>query len=388
MPVHGVSGIPGHGKTSLMMEALAAAAALNAKHVLSGKHQIVVNGVKLIERPLYACGIDGLQDGLCGILENPTQWQDLPDGSLVFVDEAWKWFGHQDDARGAKPPAHVTGFAEHRHRGMDFWMTFQSPKQLYPFLRPLVGPHSHVVRRFGSQLIDVYTWGELVEDVQSQGYRDRAVKVTRTLPTKQRSLYKSASAHTIKTRIPLKMIAALVCVVLAVPVIVMTVKHLRPKAITAGVTGAPDAGLPADGAATTGKNPKAPMTVDEYVAQFVPRVAGVHGSEPIFDGREVQAQPATYCISSQDGVNSSCHCLSEQGTPVRDIQAATCLEWARNGRYDPYKAAPVAAVSRAEYVPETALPLDLDAPHLGGIAKGSPLQVGAPGMGTVQGGAP
>ena len=383
MPFHVITGIPGGGKTSLMMELLAQAVAANENALKTGVPILTksddqgrptreaafqqADGSPLLERPLYAAGIDGLKPGIAEPLDDPTKWQQLPDGSLIFIDEMWKWFGHMTAARGVPPPPHVLGIAEHRHKGLDFIGTTQGPNQIYPFMRPLVSPHWHVVRRFGSQFIDVYKWGELVDEVQSQGARDRATKQTRMLPTKQRGWFQSATAHTIKPRWPWKMVAGVLCVVLALPVMYFAFKALRPSAIASGVTRAPEAGLPADGATPTdgpNKGKTQPLTPEEYAAQFKPRIPGVHGSQPMFDGRKVTAVPGTFCMIGGESIQTRCRCFTEQATVITDIPEKLCREWAVHGRYDPFKAParpgsnPVSKLAVAEIDPG----LSLDGP--------------------------
>lgn len=148
MPIELFTGQPGNGKTALMMERLLEEAAKG-------------------ERPIFASGIDGLQPGLASVLEDPRDWKSVPVGSLIFVDEAWKWFGHLHDATRQATPKHVLDLAEHRHQGIDFIWTTQQPNQLYPFVRGLIGSHHHVVRRFGTKLIDVFSWGELRDGRES-----------------------------------------------------------------------------------------------------------------------------------------------------------------------------------------------------------------------------
>ncbi|WP_223903055.1 zonular occludens toxin domain-containing protein, partial [Lactobacillus laiwuensis] len=127
MPIELFTGQPGNGKTALMMERLVAEA-------------------KAANRPIFAVGIDGLDPGLATVLDDARHWNDkdaegnyiVPNGSLIFVDEAWKWFGHLHDATRQQTPRHVLELAEHRHRGLDFVWTTQQPNQLYPFVRGLI----------------------------------------------------------------------------------------------------------------------------------------------------------------------------------------------------------------------------------------------------------
>ena len=348
MPFLLITGVPGHGKTSLLMEHLAEAVALNNKHIESGKTQITVNGVELVTRPIYAAGIDGLVEGLVENLEDPTQWESLPDGSLIYVDECWKWFGHLQDASRKPPPKHVQGIAEHRHKGMDFIGTSQGPNQIYPFMRSLIGPHWHVVRRFGTQLIDVYKWGELVEDVKSQGNRDRGVKDSRSLPTKQRPLYKSASAHTIKPQLPKRMIITAAAMLLVLPLIYFGIKMMRPSELTSKIQGTDTPSLLGESVSESdgpkAKDTKKELTPGEWAAQLLPRIIGVHGSQPIFDGREAKSEPATFCALSGPGLDGQgkqapgrCRCFTEQATVIEGVLPEVCRRSARFGQYDPFR---------------------------------------------------
>ncbi len=107
MPITVLTGTPGGGKTALMMERL-------------------LEESKRAERPLFAAGIDGLQHGLATVLEDPRQWNAkdaeghylVPNGAIIFIDEAWKWFGHLHDASRQPTPHYVLELAEHRHRGL------------------------------------------------------------------------------------------------------------------------------------------------------------------------------------------------------------------------------------------------------------------------------
>ncbi|QBG95950.1 hypothetical protein EYC55_11390 [Xanthomonas oryzae] len=57
MPIELYTVQPGNGKTALMMERL-------------------VEESKRAERPIFAALIDGLQDGLAAVLDDPRKWND------------------------------------------------------------------------------------------------------------------------------------------------------------------------------------------------------------------------------------------------------------------------------------------------------------------------
>jgi zona occludens toxin (predicted ATPase) len=218
VPIEFFTGLPGNGKIAFMVEKL-------------------IVEFKKAERPIIAAGIDGLVLGLAIMFDDPRTWNDhdshgektcdchgdgalhahkIPDGSLIFVDEAWKWFGHLYDASRQAMFKYVLALAEHRYCGIDFVWTTQQPNQIYPFARALGARHTHVVRRFGTQYCDLYTWEELNEDVKSSAKRENATKQIRMLPAEVFEKYKSVTQHTIRRRLPLKLFVLPVALVVFV----------------------------------------------------------------------------------------------------------------------------------------------------------------------------
>lgn len=341
MPIEIFTGQPGNGKTALMMERLLAESAKG-------------------ERAIFAAGIDGLSPGLATVLDDPRDWnkRDLttgeylvPHGSLIFVDEAWKWFGHLHDATRQATPKHVLDLAEHRHRGLDFVWTTQQPNQLYPFVRGLIGGHHHVVRRFGTKMIDVFSWGELNEEIKSSAKRELAQRKTRLLPTQSFGAYKSAEVHTIKARIPFKVLAIPGLVVAAAVAAWFAYSSLRPDAYAASLTGkeatnaAPAASslVPVqDG--TAARSPKSYDTPTDYARAHLPRFGTMPWTAPVYDDRTITADPQLYCMSTRDGYDgngewktASCTCMTEQGTRYH-LSQPECRTVARHGQeYNPYR---------------------------------------------------
>ncbi len=323
-------------------------------------------------RPIFAAGIDGLAPGLATVLEDPRKWNEhdpdgeptcdchqngilhahkVPDGALIFVDEAWKWFGHLHDATRQQTPKHVLDLAEHRHRGIDFVWTFQQPNQIYPFARGLMADHHLVVRRFGSKFIDVFTWSELNEDVKSAAKRDAAQRKTRTLPEDSWTHFKSAEVHTIKPRIPWKLLLIPVCLVLAVGLGWYAWHALTPESMAAEVSGLnkgdAKSSLPQGrSTATLGEKEKGPkyVTAADYAKAHLPRIGMMPWTAPIYDDRGITADPQLFCMSSREGQGddgewkgNTCTCLTEQGTAYQ-LSPGECRNLARFGpAHNPYK---------------------------------------------------
>lgn len=339
MPIELYTGQPGNGKTALMMERL-------------------IEEAKRGERAIYACGIDGLQDGLASVLDDPRRWNEkdaegthlVPNGAIIFVDEAWKWFGHLHDATRQQTPRHVLDLAEHRHRGLDFVWTTQQPNQLYPFVRGLIGAHSHVVRRFGTKMIDVFRWGELNEEIKSSAKRDIAQRTTRLLPSHVYGQYKSAEVHTIKPRVPWKVMALPALAIAAIVLGYLAYDSLKPDNMAAKATGKGTQSAQADAVPTAttqpGEAPHDPKwrTAAEYAKDHLPRIATMPWTAPVFDDRSVTADPLLVCMSSMAGNDgngnyreASCTCVTEQGTAY-DITQPECRTLARYGPvYNPYR---------------------------------------------------
>lgn len=378
MAIHLITGIPGHGKTATLVKLLREAAEREQAKAARGEPA----------RPIYACGIDGLQPGLAEPLEDPTKWRDVPEGSIIFVDEAWKWFGHLHDASRRAAPPHVMDLAEHRHYGIDFYWTSQGPGQIYPFARPLIGPHWHCVRKFGTLAMDLYKWGELVEDVKAQGMRDRAEKDTTLIPKSSFGLYKSASLHTYKPALPWKVWLIPACIVGFILAAWFAYRTLSPSAMAATLTGeaaggeaaaAAPQGLPAE---TAGERRRKPLTPEEWLHRVTPRFPGMHESMPVFDEREVAAVPRRFCVISGEPDKQVCNCYTEQVTPLRDVPPGVCVQVARWGEYDPFRAPPEEQRRRES---DDLAQRDRKAPA---GSQASPSEVGSPHQGEVWGATP
>jgi len=339
MPIELFTGQPGNGKTALMVERL-------------------IEEAKKAERPIFAVGIDGLQPGLATPLDDARDWNRrdphtgqyiVPDGSLIFVDEAWKWFGHLHDATRQATPKHVLDLAEHRHRGLDFVWTTQQPNQLYPFVRGLIGTHHHVVRRFGTHMVDVFTWGELNEEIKSTAKRELAQRTTRLLPSHVFGSYKSAEVHTIKPRIPLKVLAIPAVIVGAVVAAWTAFSFLRPDAVARSVSGeaaSAASAAPPRAAVPVGEGSGRGVwaSLSDYATAHLPRFATMPWTAPVFDDRRITADPQLYCMSSLGGTvadgsyrEPSCTCFTEQGT-LYELSQPECRTVARYGApYNPYR---------------------------------------------------
>ncbi|WP_312591281.1 hypothetical protein, partial [Stenotrophomonas maltophilia] len=208
----------------------------------------------------------------------------------------------------------------------------------------------HVVRRFGTKMIDVYRWGELNEEIKSSAKRELAQRTTRLLPSQIYGQYKSAEVHTIKARIPLKVMLLPVLVV-----VVAVAAYLAYTSLTSsGLTGSKGKEGTQSALADAAPSPSRPAgaredaprwpTAAAYAKDHLPRISTMPWTAPVFDDRQARSDPQLVCMSSMEGLDAqgvrqeaSCRCLTEQGTAY-ELSQPECRTLARNGPvYNPYR---------------------------------------------------
>lgn len=417
MPADVITGSPGDGKTLLMMRKVREAIQANDDAEKEGRPAIIVNGKPLARRPLYGGGIRGLKPGLLLPLpdNDPSRWNDLdpdgepicdcaavpgklhahlvPDGSLIFVDEAWQWFGDMEDASRKPPPKHARDLAIHRHRGLDFVWTTQSLKQLYPFVRTVLGSHTYVSRILGKEWANVYEWGKPQDDPTQKTAQEKAIHSIWHYPAALYDDYKSATAHTIKSKVPKRLWLIPVGVVFVIAAFWFGLHMMRASSDAASADipeKQSDGGVAAADASPEPEKFVMPKTAEGWEAALRPVVPGLAYTAPIFAGTlKVKSQPRIFCAITGgeylDLIASKCGCLTEQGTKPSGITEGVCRSLAMNGAYDPFLDPKQGRGEAATFAPDVPAP---DAgPQLGGVMQTGPTSPGG-GTGAIQGIAP
>ena len=338
MPITCITGTPGAGKTLSALEELFKELGISVRG--KSPEQLRDELQQKQSRPVYVCNVRGLRPGLFEEIADPFGWEDLPDGSLILVDEAWEFFGKH--LRNADDPR-ILNFAKHRHRGFDWIMTTQAPSQLSSFMRDLLGRHIHVTRKFGTETTYRYEWPHAQDNPNSQTAKGQAIEQLWQYPKEVFALYESATLHTVKRRIPKKIIIALIAACLsfvAIPgAFVMLWHSLGGDAVAADQA----ASLASEGAersvASTkpsGEGDDDVLTAEEYAFMRAPRVEADPASAPIYDRFEVQDYPRMFCMISGDQriERITCRCRTQQMTPIL-VDDRICIHVARNGVWDP-----------------------------------------------------
>lgn len=369
-----LTGQPGHGKTAY---------GLTRARELQAKGRVV-----------YAHGVRDLEYEKIGFhrLEDPTKWQDLPDGSVVLIDECYTTFPSRNP--GSKVPDHVEAMARHRHRGFDFILIAQQGLQLDPFLRGLYEEHIHVKKKFG-KMTELRRWSSYQGNVKAAC----SDKMDWVRPDEIFQFYTSTVMDTSRLHVPkwLKLTIALLLVLFGLLYFLKlryTARIAESEAVAGGPLSAAAPGVVRDvsraspGAADGRPRYRSPA---EYAQAHLPRFASMPHTAPIYDGVAPTTHPQVFCMSSEAGLDAngvhrdaSVTCLTEQGTRYH-IEAVEARDIARHGTpYDHYRPQQPVQVAQAPAVASApAMPTAVADRGAGVLIQAEPL----PRTVTINGGA-
>ena len=147
--------------------------------------------------------------------EKPFDWRDLPDGSIIFFDEAHEHpaFSAQDLLGTARTDAEKKRKSEildigdsltlHGHFGFDIYLITQNPKLLREQVRAACSVHYVMRRLWGLDVAMIYEFAE-VQTYFANATRKQALSVKRfRYPKNLYKYYVSSNVHNIQKRVPL-----------------------------------------------------------------------------------------------------------------------------------------------------------------------------------------
>lgn len=328
-----ITGVPGSGKTLKMISDL-------------------MTRKDLKDRPLYLDGIPEVNGEIIPNLPIPegetmqTWHKWAPPGAILVIDECQRVFRPRPS--GSKVPDYVAELETHRHRGIDIFLLTQHPRLVDINVRSLIGHHCHIsktnlgVRR-------MFEW-ERCGDPTSRTDVEGAVKSVYTLDKKAFGVYKSAEEHT-KIRTKLSRTVYIFPVVLLIIVAASWSSYNRWQKFNKDAQQpqnsgfaqqSPQAQAPAGqpAAATAADIPSQPVEKEQKphlsAQDYRPAIDGQPHTAPIYDGlnKAVQTMPfPVACVKSKN----RCNCYTDQGTRISGFDKDLCLEYVRDGLYNPYR---------------------------------------------------
>ena len=313
-----VTGLPGAGKTLYLLS-----------KIIPGRFR---------GRSIYVYGIPGIDHDYFGTqdLDKPEKWYDLDEGSVIIIDEAQKIFPLRQ--AGSKVPPKCSEFETHRHRGMDIVLLTQDATTLDVHIRKLAGQHIHVVRLFGGLSANIYEYPNYEQKPTDRNTRRTAVSTsTWRYDKKVFDHYKSADLHTVKRKIPLKLIVLPLLAIGVIAAIWFALSSMfRLVAGSDGEPGMIDSMTAAGSNLVTGE--VSPGDQVGYLESMKPRIEGMPWTAPIFDQAfKVQSFPIPHCIihsQSETLPGGICICYSQQITKL-DVSKDVCVQIALEGWFNP-----------------------------------------------------
>lgn len=294
-------------------------------------------------RPVFVTNLEGLSVPGVQLWDNPNDWEALPEGALLVVDEAQRFWRA---SRSPEIPPAIVALETHRHKGIDFLLTTQQPGYLLKHLRDLVGEHVHHIRN-GKMRARTLTWNRCCVDLTSSVEAKKADAGFFIATADDFAYYTSTVKDTHKPRLNRRYVLLAVAGVAIATVFGVAGKGFlwgRESSDATAHEGSPPQAPSRRGGAASGGSRDQPLTMQEYVKLLRPRVGAAPWSAPIFDDREAVAKPEIFCISAAAGIDAegkhkpaSYTCLTEQGSRY-ELDEKTARSLARNGNmYNPFR---------------------------------------------------
>lgn len=334
MPITLVTGLPGSGKT--------------LRTITKVKERAESEG-----RAVYYHGIPELK--LPWIpLDEPAKWFDVPDGSIVVIDECQGTFPLRGSSSAV--PLKCSKFETHRHYGLDIYLLTQDQGLLDAHVRKLCGPFIHLQRPLGHDRTNVWEFPECCNP-DSKASQEGGIKSIFLYPKKSFDYYKSSSVHTIKKRYPFKMIILPFLIFGVIALFWMVYHRLSHNdQVTIMPAGSVPAALPGT------VLPPAHLSPVQYVDQFRPLVLDAPQSAPVYEklAQAIDFPRIELCAIDED----VCRCYDQQGNRLRNVTDLYCRNFVNDGYFNPY-ASPPPAVAAPVLAGRQAPPTAVTAPRPG-----------------------
>lgn len=324
-------------------------------------HSKTLNSIKEIDseasasdRPVYYHNIPDLAtDKLKAVwheFEDPLLWFELPENSIIVVDEAQGWFGARDVRRPM--PKHFSEFETHRHKGFDVHLITQHGSFVDAHIRRLTGRHIYYWRLWNGNRVSRYEF-EKYSDVDKVNDLKLGRKSIIKLDKNFFGVYKSAVTHNMKFRPPPLLYGFAALLVIIAVLSYIFANRLEDKTHTNLSTSSSDSVVaPAEVKSSSGFLQSPTPGLRHYdSASYQPRVEGIPSSAPIYDALTTPSvAPKLICFYSDDpgynaahssrldvlqgnGSSVACGCFTQQGTKV-DTPFQICQAYALNGSFD------------------------------------------------------
>ena len=269
--------------------------------------------------------------------DDVTKWHELPENSVIIIDEAWKHFEYVT----GKKPDYYNYMRDHRNRGYDIWIICQRPVEIDSAIRGRVYKHTHLSpMKIGSTNAEAFTLDNQCLDVDPNGKIVDKFKATKSLFTYKKKYYEyyiSTTLNTKQFRFPKGLYIGMPAAILLFSMVYYLFNAV-PKAVYRNfeepVIESTNDDPYLSKTVLTETNYK-PVESKNIWDMWIPRMERMPMSAPIYDPIMVNVSSAPIpenCISNQH----KCLCYTNQGTRVKTTDAY-CRQTIDEGYFDPYK---------------------------------------------------
>lgn len=329
-----ITGVPGSGKTLYAVGELLGRKFADRPLFVNGVPDLLLPHTPITDADVENIHIGGMPDAETG---KPTV--ELVN-AVIVVDEIQRLA--RPRAASLPAPAWIKWLEVHRHSGCDLVFITQHPNQIDAHIRRLVGRHIHVRRTWGLNSAVVYEWDSCNNNL---AFKNATSKLWR-YPKNIFTMYKSSEKHTkAGGRVPL-IVWVMLATVLAFPFVGWnTLSRLLTRfsdSTTPTVTVSGAKLTQAGPGAKTDTGKAGPITRQQYIDQFEPRIEGVMHSAPAYDEftKPKQVPLPAACIESKRASwvrmnGGPCGCYTQTGQRYETSQTM-CARYVRNLEFFPF----------------------------------------------------
>jgi zona occludens toxin len=309
--IHLITGLPGSGKSLYTLKK-------------------VKDRADKEQRPVFYHGIPELTLDW-HLMESADKWVECPKGSIIVIDECQSTF--RPRAVGSQVPLHVSQLETHRHDGHDLYLITQHPMLVDSNLRRLVNYHYHVERFFGFAKSKIHEFHKVRENVDKS--TKNSIETHFVYPKEVYTWYKSADMHTVKKRIPMRLVLMVV-----LPLLVIALLYYGYTVLHGGVQG------------HVLENNKDLLPMEQGGAPFPdshgfrsekiaytwgesqrPRVPDLPFTAPKYD--EITKPVMAPRIAAAVLIRGTCTAYTQQGTKIA-MDDAVCRQFVENGMFQDF----------------------------------------------------
>ncbi|TXG76217.1 hypothetical protein E6Q11_05045 [Candidatus Dojkabacteria bacterium] len=291
-------------------------------------------------RPVYYNRIDDVTiDDWQELPDNDVaKWFDLPHGSVIIIDEAYRHFPVMK--RGETKPEHYEKLAEIRHYGITMICICQAATDVDTFVRKKAGRHYHYERHYGTRAVKQIQFkltSGAITDTDRNSNRDMAEIKTLKIDAAYFGKYKSAEVHTVKANLPWKRFAfPVVALVLVIACTAYFLSHFgKTGNETEAAQAKPVQQVPVKTITSEILQSQKPEGLQ--LSDYQPRVPNMPWTAPIYDKlmTDVKSVPLPKACAYSKSRNT-CRCVTDQATYI-DVGYALCKSIVKNGFFDTTK---------------------------------------------------